>query len=310
MGQANKGKVGAVCLAAILLGGAFCTFKCTERIPAGYVGVVYNMSGGVDGEVLTQGFHLVAPTKKVTKYSVAIEQAYMSRDEMEGSKGDDSFDIPTSDGKTINVDLEFSYHFNPDMVAQTFTQFKGQSGKNIENSFIKGKMKAWAGEVSATYTVIDVFGDKRAELNNAMKNYIADKFAEYGIVIDTVNFTRVETDSETAGAIQKKVNAQQELELSQIEAKTAKVQAEKNKEVALIAAEQQKEAAEIEAQKAAIKAQGEADALRISAQAEADANQKIAESLTPELVEKIKYDAWDGKLPTVQSDGSAIIDLR
>ncbi len=115
MGQAKKGKVGAVCLAVILLGGAGCVFKCTERIPAGYVGVVYNMSGGVDGEVLTQGFHLVAPTKKVTKYSVAIEQAYMSRDKMEGSKGNDSFDIPTSDGKTINVDLEFSYHFNPDM---------------------------------------------------------------------------------------------------------------------------------------------------------------------------------------------------
>lgn len=53
MGQAKKGKVGAVCLAVILLGGAGCVFKCTERIPAGYVGVVYNMSGGVDGEVLT-----------------------------------------------------------------------------------------------------------------------------------------------------------------------------------------------------------------------------------------------------------------
>lgn len=306
----RKGRVGAVCLAVILAVGAVVTAMCTERIPAGYVGVVYNMSGGVDGEVLTQGFHLVAPTKKVTKYSIAIEQAYLSKDEMEGSKGDDSFDIPTSDGKTINVDLEFSYHFNPDMVAQTFVQFKGQSGKNIENTFIKGKMKAWAGEVSATYTVIDVFGDKRAELNNAMKNYIADKFAQYGIVIDTVNFTRIETDNETAGAIQKKVNAQQELELAQIEAKTARVQAEKDKEVALIAAEQKKEMAEIEARQAAIKAQGEADALKISAQAEADANQLIAQSLTAELVEKIKYDAWDGKLPTVQSEGSSIIDLR
>lgn len=308
--MSKKGKIGAACLAGGLVIGGGLMLMCTERIPAGYVGVVYNMSGGVDGEVLTQGFHVVAPTKKVTKYSIAIEQAYLSQDEAEGSKGDDSFDIPTSDGKTINVDLEFSYHFNPDMVAQTFVQFKGQSGKNIEDTFIKGKMKAWAGEVSATYTVIDVFGDKRAELNSAMKNYIADKFAQYGIVIDTVNFTRIETDTETAGAIQKKVNAQQELELAQIEAKTAKVQAEKDKEVALIAAEQKKEMAEIEAQQATIKAQGQAEALKISAEAEADANRKIAESLTPELVEKIKYDAWDGKLPTVQSDGNAIVDLR
>lgn len=306
----RKGKIGAIGLAVVLVIAVVITLFCTTKVPAGYVGVVYNMSGGVDGEVLSQGFHLVAPTKKVTKYSIAIEQAYLSRDEMEGSKDDDSFDIPTSDGKTINVDLEFSYHFDPNMVAQTFVQFKGQSGKNIENTFIKGKMKAWAGEVSATYTVIDVFGDKRAELNNAMKNYIADKFAQYGIVIDTVNFTRIETDTETASAIQKKVNAQQELELSQIEAKTAKVQAEKDKEVALISAQQKKEMAEIEAQQAAIKAQGEADALKISAKAQADANELIGRSLTPELVEKIKYERWNGQLPTVQSDGSSIVDIR
>lgn len=54
-------------------------------------------------------------------------------------------------------------------------------------------------------------------------------------------FTSISTDDETQAAIQKKVNAQQELELANIEAKTAKVQADKDKEVALIAAEQDKE---------------------------------------------------------------------
>ena len=69
------------------------------------------------------------------------------------------------------------------------------------------------------------------------------------------------------------------------------------------------EAAQAKAEEAQAKAEA-AQAAAEAAQAEADANQKIAESLTPELVEKIKFDAWDGKLPTVQSDGSAIIDLR
>lgn len=101
-------------------------------------------------------------------------------------------------------------------------------------------MKAWTQEVTAKYPVTDVFGDKRQELNEALDEYLKQKFEPYGIIIDTVNFTSISTDDETQAAIQKKVNAQQELELANIEAKTAKVQADKDKEVALIAAEQER----------------------------------------------------------------------
>lgn len=62
----KKGKLGAILLALVLIIGLVCCVVCLEKIPAGYVGVVYNMNGGVDGEVLEQGWHLVAPTKKVT----------------------------------------------------------------------------------------------------------------------------------------------------------------------------------------------------------------------------------------------------
>ena len=48
----KKGFIGAIVLAVILFGGVILGLMCTERIPAGYVGVVYNMNGGVDGEVL------------------------------------------------------------------------------------------------------------------------------------------------------------------------------------------------------------------------------------------------------------------
>ena len=52
-----KGKVGAIILAIILILGIAACVICMEKIPAGYVGVVYNMNGGVDVEVLTQGWH-------------------------------------------------------------------------------------------------------------------------------------------------------------------------------------------------------------------------------------------------------------
>lgn len=72
----KKGYLGAVVFALILIVGLVVVVSCTARIPAGYVGVVYNMDGGVDGEKLSQGWHIVAPTKKITTYSIGIENRF------------------------------------------------------------------------------------------------------------------------------------------------------------------------------------------------------------------------------------------
>ena len=305
----TKGSVGAFILAVLIFGGIILAIMCTETIPTGYVGVVYNMSGGVDGEILTQGWHLVAPTKKVTTYSIGIEQSYLTSENKGDSPKDESFNIPTSDGKTVKVNLEFSYRFDEERVAQTFTMFKGKSGEEIKNTFIKPKIVAWTQEVSANYPVTDIFGDKRTQINAELDIYLREKFDPYGIIIDTVNFTDISVDAETAAAIQKKVNAQQELELANIEAQTAKIQAEKEREVARIQAEKDKEVATIQSEKEIIIAEAEAKALLIAAEAEADANKQIAESLTADLIEKIKYERWNGELPMVSGGSGTIVSI-
>lgn len=44
----SKGLIGGVGLAVLIAGGLFVGIKCTEKIPAGYVGIVYNsMNGGL-----------------------------------------------------------------------------------------------------------------------------------------------------------------------------------------------------------------------------------------------------------------------
>lgn len=283
----SKGLIGGIALGLVLVMALLCAVICLERVPAGYVGVVYNMNGGVDGEILTQGWHVVSPTKKVTTYSIGIEQSYLTSASKGDSKNDESFSIPTSDGKTVRVNLEFSYRFDEARVADTFIKFKGKSGEVIKDTFIKPKIVAWTQEVSANYPVTDIFGDKRTDINAKLDEYLKVKFDKYGIIIDTVNFTDISVDDETAAAIQKKVTAQQELELANIEAQTAKIQAEKDKEVARINAETQ-----------LIEAKAQADAVRVAAEAEADSNKKISESLTQELIDYEYAHAWDGKLPT------------
>lgn len=305
----KTGKIGAVFLGVIIvIALVICCFSF-KKVPAGYVGVVYNFSTGISDKTLSQGWHFVAPTKKVTIYSIGIEQSYLTSEDKGDSKKDESFSIPTSDGKTVRVNLEFSYKFDSERVADTFILFKGRSGEAIKDTFIKPKVIAWTQEVSAKYPVTDIFGDKRTEINAELDTYLKEKFLPYGIVIDTVNFTDIAVDDETAASIQKKVTAQQELELANIEAQTAKIQAEKDKQVALIEAEKNKETAQIQAEQAKIKAEGEAEAKKIAAEAEAEANKKIADSLTHELIEKIKYEQWNGELPQVQGSNTPIVNM-
>lgn len=293
----SNSSIGAIVLAIILIICVVCCVVCLEKIPAGYVGVVYNMNGGVDGEILTQGWHVVSPTKKVTTYSIGIEQSYLSSEDKGDSKNDESFKCPTSDGKSVTVELEFSYRFDESRVANTFVQFKGKNGETIKDTFIKPKVSAWTQEITALYPVTDIFGDKRTDINAHLDTYLREKFDPYGIIIDTVNFTNIEVDPETAAAIQKKVNAQQELELANIEAQTAKIQAEKDKEVAEIAAERK-----------IIEANAAAESVRIAAQAEADANREISASLTDSLIQYTYAQNWDGELPKITGGGSTIVD--
>ena len=294
-----KKALGGFSTALIIIVAVLALIFCTVRIPAGYVGVIYNMNGGISDKTLSQGFHLISPTQNVTTYSIGIEQSYLTSGNDGDSESDESFEVPSNDGKGLTVDMTFTYRYDADKVAATFTRFKGQSGKEVKNTFIKPNIMSWTKEVTAKYSVIDLLGDKRASLNSELTDYLKEKFEPYGIVIESVSLINIDPDDETRSAVQKKVNAQQDLELAKIEQQTANVNAEKEKEVAITKANQEKETAQIEA-----------EAKLIQAQAEAESNRLIAQSLTPELIEKQKYEKWDGKLPTVQAggDSSIIVD--
>ena len=293
--------LGGIATAVIIALVVIVLFVCTVRIPAGYVGVVYNMNGGISDKTLTQGFHVISPTQNVTTYSIGIEQSYLTASNDGDSDNDESFEVPSNDGKGLTVDMTFTYRYDADRVADTFTRFKGQSGKDVKNSFIKPNIMSWTKEVTAKYSVIDLLGDKRATLNSELTDYLKQKFEPYGIVIESVSLINIDPDEETRSAVQKKVNAQQDLELAKIEQQTANVNAEKEKEVAITKANQEKETAQINA-----------ESKLIEAQAQADANRLISQSLTPELIRQQMYDKWDGKLPTVQAgnDSSIIVDAK
>lgn len=305
-----KGIVGGIATGFVIVVLIICGFKCTERIPAGYVGVVYNMNGGIEQDVLRQGWKLVSPTKTITLYSTALEQSYMTKDDVGDSPNDESFEIPTKEGASLEADVAFSYSFDEARVPEVFTRFRGQDGKEILNSFIKPKMQAWIKEETSAFSMIDIVSKQRGQVNATITKKMKQRFDKYGIVIDNVALADIRPDKDTDKAIKKKIKAQEELETAKVTAETDKVNAERDKAVALINAEKEKEAASIEAEKAKIKAEGDAEAKRIAAEAEAEANEKIAKSLTPELIEKQKIEKWNGTVPQIQGGSTPIVDMR
>lgn len=53
--KSKRGFIGAIAAGVIIVFALIMLALCTEKIPAGYVGVQYSINGGVKDEVLTQG---------------------------------------------------------------------------------------------------------------------------------------------------------------------------------------------------------------------------------------------------------------
>lgn len=284
----KKGFLGGIVLAVLIIFGVIMTALCTTRVPAGYVAVQYNMNGGVKDEVLTQGWHVVLPTTKTTLYTIGIEQSYLTAGENGDSKGDESFTASSSEGKAMTIDLTFTYQYQAENVTNVFTRFKGQSGKEVRDSFIKPNIVSWTKEVIARYKVSDVLGEERANVNLALTEYLAEKFENYGITISNVSLINIDVDEETRQAINAKITAQQNAETQAINNQT------------------NIEKAEAEAKVKLTQAQAEADAKKIQAEAEAEANELLQKSLTDKILRQEYINKWNGELPEIVTGDDSI----
>lgn len=261
-----KKVVGGIATAIIALVVIILLCISTVRVPAGYIAVQYSMSGGIKGDVLTQGWHLKSPTVKTTLYSVSLEQSYLTASKDGDSKDDDSFSASSSEGKAMQIDLTFTYQYNAEKIPELFTRFRGQSGSEVRDSFIKPNIISWTKEVVANYKVSDILGSERAGVNASLTDYLNKKFESYGISISNVSLINITVDEKTQEAINAKITAQQAAETQEINNQTAINKAKADAEVAKT------------------QAQAKADAQLIEAEAQAEANSKLSSSITDELI--------------------------
>lgn len=252
-----------VLIAAIVL---LCA--CTVKVPQGYVAVQYNINGGVMDKTLGQGWHLKSPVIHTTNYTVGLEQSYLTKGEKGDSEKNERFTACSKEGKALGIDLTFSYQYEGDKVAEVFTKFKGRSGEQVRDYFIKPNAISWTKEVLAKYEVADIIGEKRSEVNAELNRYLAQKLSPYGIHVENASLINVSVDEQTQKAIDNKIKAQQDAQTQAIENK-------KNIE----------------------KAEADAKVIMTNAKAEAEANKLLQKSLNEQVLQQQYLEKWNGTLP-------------
>ncbi len=261
--------------------------NCMERIPVGYAGVIYSMNGGVKDNTLSPGYHIIKPTEHVKCFTTSNEQLLLTKDEREGSEGDDSFKVSTSDDASIAISFQMSYKFNEAQLVDTYKKFRGMDGEAIVANRVKSVLKSKVSEVTTDYSMMDIYSGNRSEINSKLTDYLDSRFIkEYGINVLDASIIDVHPDDQLKEAINNRVTALQKKQQAQAEQETAKVEAE----TALIKAEN-------------------AAAIKIKeAEAEAESNKLKAASITDELISMKEAEArlkhgW----VTVQSGGTVAV---
>ena len=250
---------------------AVACIMCLERIGVGNVGVVYN-AGGVKDATLSAGWHWMSPFDSVKQFPISQQQIVFSNspeDYNAKEHPDWSIDAPANGGM-VKMNLTVNYAFNAGQVVELYKRFNGMDGESLVANYIQNSIIAYVKEVTPQFSVMDIYSDKKSEVNQAISEYLADKLGdEYGINVIGALVIDVQLDDALQEKIKAKEQAKQDAEIAELEKQTAVAQAEVAK----------------------TKAQAEADVKVIEAQAEAEANRIIAESITPELIQMMEAQA-------------------
>ena len=257
---------------AAIAGGIYIAMSLTS-VDQGEVGVVWSVQNGVQEKTLGPGIHFVGPFNRVENFPVSQQQLVLSNNAADFNEKklekDTHVDAP-ADGGMVKMNMTVNYNFIPEKVTSVYEKFNGMDGNQIVESKVKNSILAYIKEVTPQFSVMDIYSDKRAEVGQAITEYLNAKLGEeYGMEVSSALIIDVQLDEELQTKVQAKEQAKQDAEKAELDKQTAIAQGE------------------------ADKAKAEADkAVTITnAQAEAEANRIISESITENLIKMTEAEA-------------------
>ncbi len=195
----------------------------------------------------------------------------------------------TADAIGIYVGMNCTALIEEKDAAKLLYRYNNTPLETIIDTDIKKMVEDEFNRATSQYKSTELHTNKTAIIET-VKNNVTEYFKDYGITITVLGIKEGFSfeNPEIQEALDAKFASEQDLVIQQNknEANLAKAEAEAQ-------AELKRAQAKIEIAKA------EAEAITIAAEAQAEANSIIAESLSPEILEQMYYETWNGELPKI-----------
>lgn len=257
---------------------------CLTHVDAGHVGVEVNScsGGGVRTDPVPVGWHTTGPCTSIVEYPTYQQTLLLAKT----GEGGDPINVTSSEGLPISADVSLSFTVEGAKVPHIYGKYR-KNLEHIQTTFIKQTVREGLQEMFAKYTAQQLYSDKKEIARAEVQGFLTKKLVLDGFNITQFTVNEVRVPEEVLRAIKSKVAMSQS------------------------AQEAQQAVARSEAvgRQAVAQATAESEAKKLRADAEAYANRKIADSISPVLVDYIRTQKWDGKLPQVQSGSTPLINL-
>lgn len=183
-------------------------------------------------------------------------------------------------------DITVTYQIAAERSAWIYANVSDYTKSLVTDSLVASAIKSAMVELSPS----DVTNRGKIEplVLAKLQESLNGKYGADTVYIAKVTIGQMDFEARYNSAIEAKSIAAQEQARAEIENKTGIAKAEAEKQVAVL------------------KAEADAEKVRIAAQAQAEANRLIQESLTADLIELKKIEAWDGKLPAVMGQNALL----
>lgn len=268
---------------AILSVAGLWAYSRLEWIPAGYVGVLYNASGGLSDKIYKAQRMWVGPFQTLYLYPTKLQAAIYTQDPNLGEVASaDGIQITSSDTASTIFNVAIFYRVQEGDVFKAFKAFGTLPIEEIQRQHIRRAMRDAANSVGTQYEVFELMGAKRQEVSQKFQIELQRVLGPKGITVEHCLLLGATPQGDLDSKITSRVNSYTQLTISRL----------------------QSQIAEITRQTAIIRADAESKARNLQA---TTTKAKSLELLELELQEQA-IDAWNGKLaPITSSPGQTIV---
>lgn len=198
-------------------------------IPAGQVGVVFNLFGGVEKRVLYEGVNILFPVIETVSVYDARKISYSFTDGYEAGNVGQSIMCQTNDGQNVSIDVTVVAHLDKDKTWRLHQTL----GKDYADRLIVPQTRSSFRNIVAKYPIDVVYTTGRTGLGLDAYKSLRKSFIKNGVILDELLIRGVEFSPSFAEAVERKQIALQESQRQNWIKKTA----ERDKERKIIEGE-------------------------------------------------------------------------